>query len=57
MGGWIEWWCHLIGIDSAGSIQIATGIVGGGTVLMAVYFVLMMVLAIFGAILDSATSR
>ena len=50
MSGWIDWWCHLIGITDAGAIQIAAGIVAGGSALFIGYLAVMVVLMIVGAI-------
>lgn len=50
MTGWIEWWCHLIGITDPTAVQIATGIVAGGSALGLLYFGLMMVLMVIGGI-------
>lgn len=51
MTGLIQWWCHLIGITDAGSIQIAIGIAGGGSALFVAFFlvycVVMIPLALF----------
>lgn len=35
----ILWWCHLLGIYDIYAIQIANGIVGGGSLLFLAYLV------------------
>jgi hypothetical protein len=55
VGNWIEWWCHLVGISDPGSVQIAVGIVGGGSALAIIYFLLFVGLSLFNSIMDKAT--
>lgn len=44
----VEWWCHLIGITDAQSVSVATGVVGGGFALYAMFIVYVLVVAMLG---------
>ncbi|MEZ5901668.1 MAG: hypothetical protein R3D51_19485 [Hyphomicrobiaceae bacterium] len=48
MQGWVKWWCDLIGVTDPGSIQIATGIMAGGTGLLAAYIAWLLVVFALG---------
>jgi hypothetical protein len=50
MQGWVNWWCQLIGITDPTSAQIATGIVGGGTMIIAAWCAIMVASMVIAAI-------
>jgi hypothetical protein len=53
MGGFVDWWCHLIGIPDPTAIQVATGIVGGGSALLIVLIIYLVVMGILQVIFRS----
>lgn len=45
---WVETWSRIIGITDPSSVQIAAGIVCGGTMLVGIYFVFVICMMIIG---------
>jgi len=48
----INYWCHLIGIKDHNAIEIAAGIVGGGTALLIVAVVLIWIMDLTEGMLE-----
>jgi hypothetical protein len=48
----INYWCHLIGIKDHNAIEMAAGIVGGGTALLIVAVVLIWIMDLTEGMLE-----
>ena len=53
MESFVHWWCELIGVTSPYAVIIATGVVAGGTLLLAAYVIIF----VFFAIIKIAANR
>lgn len=56
MEGYVSWWCHLIGVQDIYAIQIATGIVAGGSALFLTFAIFALAMQILNSII-SVSSR
>jgi len=53
----VNWWCNLLGIHDIYAIQIATGIVGGGSALLIVLFVVGLAFQLLNLIIAIASHK
>jgi hypothetical protein len=41
---YVNWWCNLLGVVDPASVQIASGIVAGGSLLLVAFYVIFVIL-------------
>lgn len=53
MEAFVTWWCHFIGITDPIAVQTAVGATGAGSLIIAVWFILELVVGVCVAILTT----
>lgn len=49
----VSWWCNFISIHDPIAVQVASGVFGGGSLLLISYILLTWILAFYGALISA----